>query len=353
LKKVSTVGGVTTVRHYSGAFEYDNNKALALIHTDEGVVNVTGISYEYEYHLKDHLGNVRAAFNASGVLKQLNDYYPFGMISNASTNGNTSNKYLYNGKELQDELNLEWYDYGARFYDPQIGRFTTMDPLTQKYVRWSPYIYAIDNPIRFIDYNGEGPGDRVKAARSMLGVEYKRETDSGLRTANTSEALRSMDCAEFVCRTIAADGITDGVKHMASSGLKSFLDNKEQFTHSSTPQVGDIALWDGHTAIVTEVGKDGKIKVAHARGKDKPSAENGSAIAPEDYRPGSDFYGYYRPNEETPDGKLNENGQNSSTQSTQSSTTTDYSGGTLPEVTVTEKAPEPKKTEVPRVGTTS
>jgi len=153
LKKVSTVGGMTTVRYYSGAFEYDNNKALALIHTDEGVVNVTGTSYEYEYHLKDHLGNVRAAFTASGVLKQLNDYYPFGMISMSSSNG-SNNKYLYNGKELQEELGLEWYDYGARFYDPQIGRWHVIDNKVEKYYAVSPYVYAINNPVMFVDADG-------------------------------------------------------------------------------------------------------------------------------------------------------------------------------------------------------
>ncbi len=49
------------------------------------------------------------------------------------------NDYLYNGKELQDELGMERYDYGARFYDPQIGRFTCLDPLADKFVWVNPY----------------------------------------------------------------------------------------------------------------------------------------------------------------------------------------------------------------------
>jgi len=71
----------------------------------------------------------------------------------------SAHKYLYNGKEIQDEqlggVNLDWYDYGARFYDPALGRFHTQDRFAEKYYDFSPYHYAVNNPIRYIDINGD------------------------------------------------------------------------------------------------------------------------------------------------------------------------------------------------------
>jgi len=81
------------------------------------------------------------------------EYYPFGMVA-VKTDGESDNKYLYNGKELQDEIDLDWYDYGARMYDLQIGRFHTVDPLANKYPGVSPYAYCLNNPILFIDPDG-------------------------------------------------------------------------------------------------------------------------------------------------------------------------------------------------------
>ncbi|MBP5391810.1 MAG: hypothetical protein J6Y40_07020, partial [Bacteroidales bacterium] len=146
------------------------------------------VTYETLYLLKDHLGSVRAITDSQGNALERNDYYPYGLqtdlgrnyatlgdkyrvrmpASFASGNPNISNlsvsspsfemtpyRMMYNGKELQMVAQTRLIYYGARQYDPTIARWNGMDPMAENYYSISQYAYCSNNPILFIDYNGE------------------------------------------------------------------------------------------------------------------------------------------------------------------------------------------------------
>ncbi|WP_346425742.1 DUF6443 domain-containing protein [Flavobacterium sp. KMS] len=144
--------------------EIPSTPTLQFFPTAEGYVNNTFVNgtnnYNYVFNYTDHLGNVRVSYkkNAANVLEifEENNYYPFGLKHQGyNAEDNQSNyKYKYNGKELQDELGLNMYDYGARNYDPTLGRWMNIDPLSETSRRFSPYTYALNNPVFFIDPDG-------------------------------------------------------------------------------------------------------------------------------------------------------------------------------------------------------
>jgi RHS repeat-associated protein len=164
-QRVYKNGDLQKEMDYVGNFVYENG-SLAFIITDEGrLVPKEGENggYEYEYFIKDHLGNTRVTVkdnSGTAQIVQESHYYPFGMTMEGLSysgllSGVEANKYLYNGKELQDDLGLNWYDYGARFYDAQIGRFHVVDNYAEKYTSLNPYQYVANNPINSIDFNGD------------------------------------------------------------------------------------------------------------------------------------------------------------------------------------------------------
>jgi RHS repeat-associated protein len=123
------------------------------------------VSNEQPYQTNVHFDDFKIVHHTAVV--QTNDYYPFGLTFNLYQRENsTPQDYKFNGKELEDELGLNWLDHGARIYQPEIGRWMVVDPLADKYTAWSPYAFSFNNPILFWDPTGmEGivvsgqPGD--------------------------------------------------------------------------------------------------------------------------------------------------------------------------------------------------
>ena len=131
------------------------------------------VSGTKRYELSNHLGNVLAVVSDNILANQQadlvcsNDYFPFGSPIQQRCSDGVSNqvgnsfRFGFNGKENDDEIKGDGnsVDFGARVYDGRLGRFLSLDPKINEYPSWSPYIYAMDNPIRIVDIDGEGPGD--------------------------------------------------------------------------------------------------------------------------------------------------------------------------------------------------
>ncbi len=154
LSKAVTGGGA--IKNYVSGIEYSGANVEAIYH-GEGRCTPNGTAFYYEYTIKDHLGNARVNFRANGTmathLEEMH-YYPFGMLIEGIGTVSPINDYSYNGKELNDDFGLNLSDYGARWYDASLGRWWAPDPLAEKYRRWSPYNYGVDNPVKFIDPDG-------------------------------------------------------------------------------------------------------------------------------------------------------------------------------------------------------
>jgi RHS repeat-associated protein len=210
LRKIVLNSGVspniTTTVDYLGLFQYLNT-VLDFITTSQGYVKNTVVNsantYNYVYNYTDHLGNVRVSYTVDpvdGVLKIMeeNHYYPFGLkhtgynstqniivvrqsptvrLTPVNSPDEVTYNYKYNSKELQVDLGINMYDYGARNYDPGLGRWMNIDPLAEKSRKFSPYSYALNNPVFFIDPDGMqvDPGSQKEWDRQKRNVMSKRE----------------------------------------------------------------------------------------------------------------------------------------------------------------------------------
>ena len=174
LRTVHTISGTTTQKDYCANVVYENGIQKMLL-IEEGYVDLSVTSPAYYYYLKDHQGNNRVVIDKDGAVKENNHYYPFGGLF-AST---SVQPYKYNGKELDTKKGLNWYDYGARHYDAALGRWLVVDPLAEKMYNWSPYAYCFNNPIKFVDEDGEFPWPALIGSAIEYGLQVYQNYHAG------------------------------------------------------------------------------------------------------------------------------------------------------------------------------
>jgi len=185
IEKKIVSGGSSEIISYNSGFIYKNGSLEFLPHK-KGYIIQDGINYNYIYQLKDQLGSVRISFSddnndgfvLSNEIIQENNFYPFGLkhsgynSSISSSGSSIANQYKFNGKELEESFDLLTYDFGARNFDPSIARWSNIDKLSEKYKGLSPYTYAVNNPVSFIDPDGNLPQEIARDIRGGIANMY-------------------------------------------------------------------------------------------------------------------------------------------------------------------------------------
>ena len=215
------------------------NDVLYQISHDEGRI----IDGQYEYNIKDHLGNLRVAFRDSlgfAKITQANSYGIFG--ENLTTlsylkQSWKGDKFKFTGKEELSET--DYTDFGARLYDNLVPRFITIDPLAEIARRFSPYTYANDNPVRFIDPDGMATDD---------GDTYTTKDNNGNDVYND---VNSQKVVGYGGKSGAVDDDKDKGKKITQKNEASKVTN------------GEIPLEKLNPFAMAKLGKAQRIKTSY------------------------------------------------------------------------------------------
>ncbi len=165
------------------------------------------------YHVTDHLGSVVAVSDGSNSVLETGRYQAYGNFTSPAFTGGavpgsieTPNRYRFTGKEdLSVEFNVPYTDFGARHYSPALRRWTTLDPMSEKYYTTSPYVYCNDNPVNLVDVDGrkwlnpsliEYLKAQTTARIEYLGKESNMNNDRNEQIAYLYQSLSDIELLE-------------------------------------------------------------------------------------------------------------------------------------------------------------
>jgi len=202
-----------------------------------------------------------------GLQIQENQYDPWGLnlagLNYTSPGMHDLNKYQFNGKEQQDDLGLNLTDYGARLYDPQLGKWHSVDPLTNSMRRYSPYNYCFDNPLRFIDPDGMGPetvkplGTKSQEAYNMYKQNAQAAANNGSKEGKTAlETINRLESSS-VTYYINAGEVVSGKNATVDKQAAAIINNGPA---AATKGGSTDFNWDDDSnSVIISVAPDGQL----------------------------------------------------------------------------------------------
>ncbi|MEP2510418.1 MAG: RHS repeat-associated core domain-containing protein, partial [Reichenbachiella sp.] len=207
------------------------------------------------------------------------DYYPFGLTFNSYQRAaSTQQNFKYNGKEKIDALGIDWYHYGARYYDPALGRWHVIDQDAENYMAYTPYNYVGSNPIRRIDPDGNNGWDIVMGAAAAVldnasaGIINLRGAAANYVT-DASDFNNGQDIGDAASVTAAlieggiGGGMIGGGEGAVAVGLAAEIPSGGTSTAVVAAGGVSIAAGAGLVAHGTIMGTNGAANLADQKGR--------------------------------------------------------------------------------------
>ncbi|MDJ1505185.1 RHS repeat-associated core domain-containing protein [Cytophagaceae bacterium BD1B2-1] len=201
---------------------------------------------------------------------QENHYDPWGLnLAGIETKGNPNHEFQYNGKEKQEEFGLNWMDYGARQYDPQLGRWHVNDSKADKYASVTTYVYCANNPMRFIDPDGN---DIYDPQGNKVLINYENGQIKSISGTSDAKFIQLLNNT-YSHSDIGKNAIID----MSSSAMNYYINLHEERGAFKTDQgkfneVNGLSIADNDNAII-DIYANGAESLGSITAKDIPSFE--------------------------------------------------------------------------------
>ena len=237
------------------------------------------------FFLKDHLGSIRATVEEDGDVVGYTDYDPWGyLLANrvleTGWSGQNVAQNKFTGKEWDDDYDLNWFHFGARPYDPEIGRWLGVDPLAEKYPSLSPYNYVANNPLRLVDLKGEDITDlagnsitQEQAKKLLFGVlrEVFKGKEPSLSFKSKINSLKDQkrflsNPLKLIRETLFGSGHFDPRNVLLGENI----DIRTRLGKSKVNTISVNTTFQGDPIELTDVGKFGLYGDAVLEGTNDP-----------------------------------------------------------------------------------